>query len=575
LVAAAAQAAAGAPGEISSVIDAEVSRLRTLVETTEIDRRSWAQITTLAMIRLGDVESEVAAGRSLYALHLLSGVRNTVLAYLHTAEMSTETFDAEWERVRGNLVASPPPLATGTAAAVRGMAEAARGRMRPYHSASGSIVAATTAANGMFSLGRAHASADWVRFCDGLEQDDLPPAPALRSIDSELARLEDEILEAYVPPRSIEDHPGFIRLHAKLKLSRELNEVGAYAGALYKYLETRLLFAEMMAEPAAGEAEIQRELDAFALRFEDGGRDDSIGRLFLEMAMSADGGLRARAVLDHVLPAYLAALAPDSAAPASADAVVTVTLVRWPFKCEFSDPAALLAKEVVRGFEGQVAFVSENFGQSELAESFGVRRYPAIFVDDVLVAKPKDFGFPGRGGSQGAGRYLPWKAVASHEKFKQDLARNIHLALADRTDAEIAGLPSFTLTDLDGVELSAADLAGRVVVVEFWASWCPPCRTTLGWLGELRKTHGDDVAVIAVAVESPEADVRALRGAPADGVRWAIGTPELTAAFGDLVAVPAMFVFDRRGRTVTVFYGASPDLRAQAVALVDLLADGS
>jgi thiol-disulfide isomerase/thioredoxin len=243
---------------------------------------------------------------------------------------------------------------------------------------------------------------------------------------------------------------------------------------------------------------------------------------------------------------------------------------------------------VVRRFEGQVAFVSENFGQSELAERFGVRRYPAIFVDDVLVAKPKDFGFQGKGGSQGAGRYVPWKNVASHEKFKQDLERNIQLALDGRSDrlraehpedaaadAEIAALPSFTLTDLDGVELSAADFAGRVVVVEFWASWCPPCRTTLGWLGDLRKTHGDDVAVLAVAVESPEADVRAMRAGAADGVRWAIGTPELTGAFGDLVAVPAMFVFDRRGRTATVFYGAPPDLRARASALVDLLADGS
>jgi hypothetical protein len=53
----------------------------------------------------------------------------------------------------------------------------------------------------------------------------------------------------------------------------------------------------------------------------------------------------------------------------------------------------LLAQSVVREFGGKVRFVSENYGDSALAKKFGVTRYPAIFVDDVLVAKPKDFGF--------------------------------------------------------------------------------------------------------------------------------------------------------------------------------------
>ena len=53
--------------------------------------------------------------------------------------------------------------------------------------------------------------------------------------------------------------------------------------------------------------------------------------------------------------------------------------------------------------------------------------------------------------------------------------------------------------------------------------------------------------------------------------RWAMGTPALAAAFGDVVAVPTMFVFDREGKTASVFYGAPPDLHDRASKVVTSL----
>ena len=62
-------------------------------------------------------------------------------------------------------------------------------------------------------------------------------------------------------------------------------------------------------------------------------------------------------------------------------------------------------------------------------------------------------------------------------------------------------MPAVRLTDLDGKTLTRDDLAGRVVLVEFWATWCPPCRGTLAWLGELKKRYGDRLAVVTIAIE--------------------------------------------------------------------------
>jgi cytochrome c biogenesis protein CcmG, thiol:disulfide interchange protein DsbE len=239
----------------------------------------------------------------------------------------------------------------------------------------------------------------------------------------------------------------------------------------------------------------------------------------------------------------------------------------------------------VQEFGGQARFAVENYGDSELARRFGVTRYPAIFVDDVLVATPKDFGFYGAGEGARQGRYAPLKSAASHERFRADLTRMIRLILAGEVDraralaapadgGEIAALPEFTLTDLDGRPIARDSLAGRVVLVEFWATWCPPCRGTLRWLGELARRHGDRIAVLALAVESDERAVRELARELRLPITWAMGSPELARKFGDLSAVPTLFLFDRDGRAADVYFGAPPDLHTRAEARLEALLEG-
>jgi len=77
----------------------------------------------------------------------------------------------------------------------------------------------------------------------------------------------------------------------------------------------------------------------------------------------------------------------------------------------------LLVQEVAAKYLGKVTFVSENFGSSPLARQFGVKGFPAVFVDGVLVAAPRDFGYFGEVEAQAA--MLPGAVPPARQNSKR------------------------------------------------------------------------------------------------------------------------------------------------------------
>jgi len=110
--------------------------------------------------------------------------------------------------------------------------------------------------------------------------------------------------------------------------------------------------------------------------------------------------------------------------------------------------------------------------------------------------------------------------------------------------------PDFTLARLDGGELTLSDLRGKVVIVDFWDTWCPPCRVALPHLQELSETYRDDLVVVGLALgkEGPD-KVRSFTkktGLTFEMVLWN-QDPELLKAFGGIQSIPTTFLIDADG----------------------------
>jgi thiol-disulfide isomerase/thioredoxin len=111
-------------------------------------------------------------------------------------------------------------------------------------------------------------------------------------------------------------------------------------------------------------------------------------------------------------------------------------------------------------------------------------------------------------------------------------------------------VPGFTVTDLDGKTVSLADLKGKVVLVNFWATWCPPCRAEIPDLIKLQEKYRDRLVVVGVSEDedaSPQ-EVKAFAEQQKMNYPVVMSTPELARIFKGVSALPTTFVIDPEGK---------------------------
>lgn len=117
--------------------------------------------------------------------------------------------------------------------------------------------------------------------------------------------------------------------------------------------------------------------------------------------------------------------------------------------------------------------------------------------------------------------------------------------------------PAFTLKTLDGGHVSLADYKGKVVLVNFWATYCVPCKTETPWFVQLQKEHGaEGLQVIGITMDEPEN--KHLPKFVADmGVNYpiAFGDYDLADTYDHVQALPVTFLITRDGKIAKTIRG--------------------
>jgi thiol-disulfide isomerase/thioredoxin len=111
--------------------------------------------------------------------------------------------------------------------------------------------------------------------------------------------------------------------------------------------------------------------------------------------------------------------------------------------------------------------------------------------------------------------------------------------------------PDFKLGDLDGKALTLAAAHGKVVLLNFWATWCGPCREEIPDLIALQAKYKDNLQIIGISVDDDDADV-VKKVVDQTGINYpvAIASPEVRMQYGGITAQPTSFVLDTEGRVV-------------------------
>jgi thiol-disulfide isomerase/thioredoxin len=121
-------------------------------------------------------------------------------------------------------------------------------------------------------------------------------------------------------------------------------------------------------------------------------------------------------------------------------------------------------------------------------------------------------------------------------------------------------MPPFLVNDLDGRILSTAQLRGKVVIVNFWATWCPPCREEIPEMVELADRFKDRLQIIGVSEDDDATPEEVRDFAREEKINYPIvmGGSGISREYGGVPALPTSFIVNTDGRVVVKHVGLFP-----------------
>lgn len=133
--------------------------------------------------------------------------------------------------------------------------------------------------------------------------------------------------------------------------------------------------------------------------------------------------------------------------------------------------------------------------------------------------------------------------------------------------------PAWTLKDVDGREVRSTDFKGKVVVVDFWATWCAPCRKEIPDYTAWSKKYADrGLVVLGFSLDELEpAEVKQVGEQLKAGYPLLMANPDVAASFGEFEFIPTAFLIDREGNIRHMKSGPGTDMAAFEKLIVSLL----
>jgi thiol-disulfide isomerase/thioredoxin len=128
---------------------------------------------------------------------------------------------------------------------------------------------------------------------------------------------------------------------------------------------------------------------------------------------------------------------------------------------------------------------------------------------------------------------------------------------AVKTEKDRKTAPAFSLKDSNGKTVSLTDYKGKVVLLNFWATWCGPCKIEIPWFVEFEQKYKDQgFAVLGVAMDEEGWDVvKPYLNEKKINYRMLLGTETVGQLYGGVDSLPTTFLIDRTGKIASVHVG--------------------